>query len=155
MEISKLINDSQIELPIKEDDYMGKINNILEIYKKYQFKEIDREYDEDVSFIRKTSELANLKDKLEKQAKKELEKMYPNKDYKDIRHFIYINFENDEKIQQDINERLEYREEQLKKIDEKIKNVLALISITENFQQRMEILKNYEIIDEDGKIKEW
>lgn len=161
--ISTIANIDEIKTKIKdlkiseesEGDNMEKIDNILNLYKRYQIKEIDRQCDEDVKFIKETSELAKVKDKLEKQSKKELEKLYPDKDYKEIEHLIYISYECDDKTRKDIAERLDYRTEQLEKLEQKLDNVKALIDIAETFEQKMEILRNYEIIDEDGKIKEW
>ena len=149
------VDKIETEIEKKKGDNMEKINNILNLYKTYQIKEIDRQCDEDVKFIRETSELAKVKDKLEKQAKKELEKLYPDKDYKEIENLIYISYECDDKTRKDIEERLNYRTEQLEKLEQKLDNVKALIDIAELFEQKMNILESYEIIDEDWKIKEW
>lgn len=136
-------------------DNMEKINNILNLYKEHQIREIDRQCDEDIEFIRKTSVLANVTEKLKKQAKKELEKLYPDKDYEDIKYYIYLGYENDEKTQKAINERVDYRKEQIEKLERNLDDIKALIAIAETFDEKMQILKNYEVIDEDGKIKSW
>ena len=147
-----LIMDTDKEMEKKKGDNMEKIDNILERYKKYQLKEIDRQCDEDIKFIRDTSDLAKIYDKLKTQAKKELIKLYPDKDYEEIENYIYISYENDNKCQKDINERVEYRDEKIGKIKQKIEDAKALIEIAETFEQKMEILKNYNIIDKEGRI---
>lgn len=136
-------------------DNMERINNILNLYKEHQIREFDRQCNEDIEFIRKTSVLANVTEKLRKQAKKELEKLYPDKDYEDIKYYIYLGYENDKKTQEAINERLDYRKEQIEKLERNLDDIKALIAIAETFDEKMQILKNYEVIDEDGKIKSW
>ena len=143
------------EMEKEKGDNMEKINNILNLYKEHQIREFDRQCNEDIEFIRKTSVLANVTEKLRKQAKKELEKLYPDKDYEDIKYYIYLGYENDKKTQEAINERLDYRKEQIEKLERNLDDIKALIAIAETFDEKMQILKNYEVIDEDGKIKSW
>ena len=143
------------EMEKEKGDNMEKINNILNLYKEHQIREFDRQCNEDIEFIRKTSVLANVTEKLRKQAKKELEKLYPDKDYEDIKYYIYLGYENDKKTQEAINERLDYRKEQIEKLERNLDDIKALIAIAETFDEKMQILKNYEEIDEDGKIKSW
>lgn len=143
------------EMGKEKGDNMERINNILNLYKEHQIREFDRQCDEDIEFIRKTSVLANVTEKLRKQAKKELEKLYPDKDYEDIKYYIYLGYENDKKTQEAINERVDYRKEQIEKLERNLDDIKALIAIAETFDEKMQILKNYEVIDEDGKIKSW
>ena len=143
------------EMEKEKGDNMERINNILNLYKEHQIREFDRQCNEDIEFIRKTSVLANVTEKLRKQAKKELEKLYPDKDYEDIKYYIYLGYENDKKTQEAINERLDYRKEQIEKLERNLDDIKALIAIAETFDEKMQILKNYEVIDEGGKIKSW
>lgn len=150
-----LIMGTDKEMEKKKGNNMEKIDNILNLYKEHQIREFDRQCDEDIEFIRKTSVLANVTEKLRKQAKKELEKLYPDKDYEDIKYYIYLGYENDKKTQEAINERVDYRKEQIEKLERNLDDIKALIAIAETFDEKMQILKNYEVIDEDGKIKSW
>ena len=55
---------------------MGEIDNILEIYRKKTLSKIDFDCDNDIKFIRETSDLYLMLEKLRKQAEKEFTKLY-------------------------------------------------------------------------------
>lgn len=148
--ISPLLKEIKKDKKESENNNMEKINEILNLYKRNQMKEIDRQCDEDIKFIRETSDLAKIANKLKAQALKELNKLYPNKENKD--KLIDIFYNNTSETQKEIDKRIEDREEEYKKLNEKIDSVKALIAIAETFEQKMQILKNYEIINKEGII---
>ena len=148
-------------IPDKQKVPKSEIADILERYKKHQIRLIDDNCDNDIKFIRESSELTKIAYKLETQAKKELKKLYsdnPDKIEeidKNIHNFIYIAAQETPKDREKIEEVYECREAQLKGLIEKIEDVTALISIAETFEEKKEVLENYGIIDGEGKIKSW
>ena len=145
----------------KQDVPKSEITDILERYKKYQIKLIDTNCDDDIKFIRESSELTKIAYKLETQAKKELKKLYSDNPDKikeideNINHFIYIAAQETPEDRKELEEIYEYREIELKNLNEKIKDVTALISIAKTFEEKIKVLENYGIIDDEGKIRSW
>ena len=148
--VSERIDKLDKKMKEWKGDNMGKIDNILERYKKYQIEKIDMEKDNDIEFVRKTSQIGQLAEKLQKQAEKELKKLYP--DRKNAQKLIAIFFENTDETQEAIEKIIEDRNNQIGNLERKLDDIKALIAIAETFEQKMEILKNYNIIDEEGKI---
>lgn len=131
------------------------INTILDRYKKYQIQHIDTETENNINFMRDTSDLAKIYKKLKEQSKKELMKLYPDIDYSLIESLIYISYDNDAKMRKDIDKIIEDRDEAIEEINNRITDVKALINLADSYYEKMEILKNYGIVDSEGKIKSW
>lgn len=130
----------------------NEIDYILERYKRYQIARIDKQKDDDIDFIRESSDVGKIVNKLKTQAERELNKIYPDGTKKKI---ISIFFGNTEKMQEDIDKILEARELQLEKLVKEIEDARALIQLANLFEEKMKILENYNIIDGEGKIKSW
>lgn len=138
----EIINDEKK----KEQD---PIDEILEIYRKEAIKYIDEITDKKIQDIRKSSKLGKIFEKVFNQSQKEIKNVYPD-NYEIMKNKIYISFDNDDVTQREIDDLIEIRNKQIENYDEKIKKVKALLAIAETYEQKIEILKNYEILDEDG-----
>lgn len=138
----EIINDKKK----KEQD---PIDEILEIYRKEAIKYIDEITDKKIQDIRKSSKLGKIFEKVFNQSQKEIKNVYPD-NYEIMKNKIYISFDNDDVTQREIDDLIEIRNKQIENYDEKIKKVKALLAIAETYEQKIEILKNYEILDEDG-----
>lgn len=137
----------------KGDKNMDKIEKILEIYRKKLMAKIDFDCDNDIKFIRETSDLYLMLEKLKKQAEKEFCKIYPNID--NPQDYFYIDIKATPQINEQVERRIQERDEEIDKLNKNIEEVKSLLAIADTFEQKMEILRNYEIVDEIGRIKEW
>ena len=137
-----------------EENNMEEIDNILERYERYQEANIDFECDKNLEFIRNSSDENKIAEKLQIQAIKELKKIYPEKEENNLKHLIYISIADSENTQKEINKLIDTRAEQLNKLKSKIKDVKAMIAIADLFDEKMQVLKSYDIIDEEGRINE-
>lgn len=127
------------------------ITDILEIYRKEAIKYIDEITDKKIQDVRKSSELGKIFEKVFNQSQKEIKNAYPD-NYEIMKNKIYISFENDDVTQREIDDLIEIRNKQIEDHDEKIKKVKALLAIAETYEQKIQILKNYEILDEYGVL---
>lgn len=150
------VGEPIFENKIEEKEKKGKndMEEILKIYEKNQKEKIQKEANEKIKKILKESKLGKIADKLQKEAEKELEKIFEN--YKKSEK-KYINIEvdfcyNDEIVlkKEEIYRNTDEKEFQLKN---KIEEVKALLNIAETYEQKMEILHTYDIIDDNWKIK--
>lgn len=135
------------------DKNMDKIDNILEIYRKKSMAKIDCDCDNDIKFIRETSDLYLMLEKLKKQAEKEFCKIYPN--IENSQDYFYINIKATPEINEQVEKRIQERDEEIDKLNKNIEEAKSLLAIADLFEEKMDILKSYEIVDEIGRIKEW
>lgn len=134
-------------------DYNNKsaIDKILEIYRKDMIKMIDETYEENIKEIRENSELGQIFTKVLEYSQKKIKEAYPE-NFEIMKDKIYISFDNDDKIQREIDEEIAERNQAIESLDDTLKDVKALLNITETYEQKMDILKKYEILDEDGLL---
>ncbi len=134
-----------------ENNKQDSIDKILEIYRKDVIKMIDATADENIAEIRKKSKLGQIFEKVLKYSEKQIKDAFPD-NYEIAKNLIYISFDNDGKMQRQIDEEISKRNESIEKLDEVLKEVRALLDITETYEQKMDILKRYEILDKDGLL---
>lgn len=132
---------------------MDKIVNLLEIYRKKSMAKIDFDCDNDIKFIRETSDLYLMLEKLKKQAEKEFCKIYPNID--NSQDYFYIDIKATPQINEQVERRIQERDEEIDKLNKNIEEAKSLLAIADTFEQKMEILRNYEVINEKGQIEIW
>lgn len=137
----------------EEGNNMNKIEKILEIYRKKSMAKIDFDCDNDIKFIRETSDLYLMLEKLKKQAEKEFCKIYPN--IENSQDYFYINIKATPEINEQVEKRIQERDEEIDKLNKIIEEAKSLLAIADLFEEKMDILKSYEIVDEIGRIKEW
>lgn len=138
------------EMGKEKGDNMEKIDNILERYKKYQIDFINADTETNIALIRENSEIGKLVKKIKKQFVKEIEKLYPEEKNKE--NLIDIKYVDTEDLRKEIDEEIENHNTRIEVLNSDLADAKALIEIAETFEQKMEILKNYNIIDEEGKI---
>lgn len=141
-------NDNMEKIENKKQD---SIDKILEIYRKDIIKIIDETCDENIKEIRENSELGQIFTKVLEYSQKKIKETYPE-NFEKMKDKIYISFDNDDKIQRKIEEEVAEREQAIESLDERLEDVKALLNITETYEQKMDILKRYEILDEDGLL---
>ena len=136
-----------------KNDYNNKsaIDEILEIYRKDMIKMIDETCDENIKEIRENSELGQIFTKVLEYSQKKIKETYPE-NFEKMKDKIYIGFDNDDKTQREIEEEMEEREQAIESLDDTLKDVKALLNIAETYEQKIDILKRYEILDEDGLL---
>lgn len=138
-------NVGKIKLPVDP------VTEILEIYRKDAIKMIDATADKNIAEIRKKSKLGQIFEKVLKYSEKQLKDAYPD-NFEIAKNFIYISFDNDGKMQKQIDEEIQKRNEAIESLDEALRDVKALLSIAETYEQKIDILKRYEILDKDGLL---
>ena len=127
------------------------MEEILEIYSKYQIKKIDEEVDKEIDKTIQESKLGKIANKFKKEIDKELEKIFEN--YNKEEKIISLKVEADDQTNKKIDEIIEKGEKRKKELKNKINEAKALLNITETYEQKTKILYSYNIIDENGKIK--
>ena len=132
---------------------MDKIVYLLEIYRKKSMAKIDFDCENDIKFIRETSDLYLMLEKLKKQAEKEFCKIYPNID--NPQDYFYIDIKATPQINEQVERRIQERDEEIDKLNKNIEEAKSLLAIADTFEQKMEILRNYEVINEKGQIEIW
>lgn len=125
------------------------MEELLSMYRKEKIAEIDIGADKAIQKAREQSKLGKIYNKILKYAEKELKDAYKN-EYEKIEHKIYIAFDNEEETQKNIDKIIEARNEHIEEVDEKLKRIKALLTLTENYEQKIDVLKRYGILDEDG-----
>ncbi len=133
-----------------EDKVKDPIDEILNRYRKYQIDFIDAETETNINSIRDNSKIGKLVKKIKKQFASELEKLYPNENNKE--NLIVINYVDTEDLVKAIDEEIENRKTMIKILESDLNDAKTLLAITETYEQKMQILKNYNIIDEKGRI---
>jgi hypothetical protein len=127
------------------------MNNVLNIYRENQLEKINNETRKESEKIRKESEIGKIVDKLQKQAEKELEKIALDCKEKTI-ETIKIFYSDTKEIKDAIDKAYEERNEKEQKLSDTLKEVEALLDNCETYEQKMDILEAYNIVDKDWKI---
>lgn len=127
------------------------IDKILEISRKDMIKIIDETCDENIKEIRKNSKLGQIFTEVLQYSQKKIKETYPD-NFETLKDKIYINFENDEETQRKIDEEIAERNQAIEDLDKMLEEVKALLKLAETYEQKMDILKRYEILNEDGLL---
>lgn len=142
-------------ITLKSDD-VGKIKlpvdpiyDLLKIYRKEKIAEIDMEADADIQITREHSKIGKIYNKILNYTQKELKSAYGD-DYKKVEHKIYISFDNEEETQMDIDKIIETRNNTIEELDDMIKKVEIMLALAETYEHKIDVLKRYGILDEDG-----
>lgn len=139
IKINKIMEiKSDIETKVEEEKEM----KILNIYMDKMLVKIDREYREKREEILKSDEIKNKVENF----RKELEKEY--KIYAGINLDIANKTEETLKLINELEEETAKKEKELK---EKIREVEVQLEITETYEQKIDVLVNYEILDKKTK----
>ncbi len=135
----------------KEENKMRDGNRILNIYEDIESKKINQCYNAKIGEIEKESAETKIAEKAKEFALKELKKVFP--DYDENRErLILVTHEFKEETQTKINDLNKERRKELIALDEKITEIRAVMEITETFEQKMDILKSYNVVDKKGVI---
>lgn len=127
------------------------INKILNIFYKDMIEIIEETSNEQIKEIREQSKLGQIYKEIEKYANKKIKENYPN-NYEAMKDKIYISFDNNEEITHEIEEIIDEKHETIKGLRDTLKDVSALLAITETYEQKVDILRRYKILDEDGML---
>lgn len=122
------------------------IMKILELYEEREIKKIEKEIDEKLENVQLSGETAKIAKKLRKIAKEELEKKGMTDD------LIDVSYRDTDEVKQEKEKILELNREKRKELRETIAEIKALLDITENFEQKIKILKSYGVVTQKGTL---
>ena len=130
----------------KEDKKMSDIK-LLEIYRERAKEKIDDDYVTEKCKILKEDTIQNIIEEMENQVNAILES--EESDNRLHMHKDYL-------VTKETLEKLKKLDEDTKLKNEKLSNTIgeiyAMFELTENYEERMKILKKYGIINKDGKL---
>ena len=121
------------------------MNNILEIYGDRKREKINKHYEQ----LMEQTKLADERYVIFKDCSNKLDKLY-KEDGIITNHLVEPRLA--EKTKKHLEELAELREEEYCKLDNKIKEVVAQLSMCETYDQKQEILRIYNIINKNGKV---
>lgn len=122
------------------------IMRILDLYEEKEIKRIRKEIDEKLEKVELSGEAAKIAKKIKKIAKEELEKKGITDD------LIDVSYKDTDEVIQEKEKILELNTEKRKELSETITEIKALLDITENFEQKMKILKSYGVVTQKGTL---
>lgn len=137
-------------LTYKEGKNMENFEKILDRYKQYQIDFINADTKTNIALIMEQSETKKIINKFKKQLIDELNKKYPNDEYKT--DDIKIVFKFPKELEEKIEEEEEMSNTQIEVLESDINDAKLLLNAAETYEQKMEILKNYKILDDEGRI---
>lgn len=126
------------------------IDEILERYKKYQLDFIDAATETNLANLREKSKIGKIVAKIKKQFIEEMKKAYPEEEY--IENLLYINYSDTKDLRKAVEEEIELHDTNVKILISDIEDAKALLKIAETYDQKIEILKQYNILDKEGRI---
>ena len=121
------------------------MNNILDIYGDRKREKINKHYEQ----LMEQTKLADERYVIFKDCSNKLDKLY--KEDGIITNYL-VEPRLTEKTKKHLEELAELREEEYCKLDNKIKEVVAQLSMCETYEQKQEILRRYNIINKNGKV---
>ena len=121
------------------------MNNILDIYGDRKREKINKHYEQ----LMEQTKLADERYVIFKDCSNKLDKLY--KEDGIITNYL-VEPRLAEKTKKHLEELAELREEEYCKLDNKIKEVVAQLSMCETYDQKQEILRRYNIINKNGKV---
>lgn len=119
---------------------------ILDLYKERKRKAIEEEYKENVANIKKEDEIQKIIIEMTNQVNTILE----NQGSKKIYEFqpSLVTLETELKIDELHNK----KDEQIEELHSTLEEIQALFELTDDYEERIKILKNYKILNKDGKL---
>lgn len=133
----------------REENKMADTRKILNIYEDIETLKIRKKYDEKCENVESESTESKIAKKVREYAQKELKKAFLNYD----ESIITVTFKFTDETRTKIEEvHKEGRKEQ-EKLDEKIQEINAILEMAETFEQKMQILLAYDVIDNKGVMK--
>lgn len=127
---------------VKEEKEM----NILEIYEKRKVKALEKEYAEAKEIARKDDEIQKIIIEMTNQVNTILE----NED-SDTRYESHPNLYTS-KTEAKLNKLNDKYHEQIEELRSTLDEIRALFELTDDYNERIKILKNYDILDKKGKL---
>ena len=121
------------------------MNNILDIYGDRKREKINKHYEQ----LMEQTKLADERYVIFKDCSNKLDKLY--KEDEIITNYL-VEPRLAEKTKKHLKELAELREEEYCKLNNKIKEVDAQLSMCETYDQKQEILRRYNIINKNGKV---
>ena len=121
------------------------MNNILDIYGDRKREKINKHYEQ----LMEQTKLADERYVIFKDCSNKLDKLY-KEDGIITNHLVEPRLA--EKTKKHLEELAELREEEYCKLNNKIKEVNAQLSMCETYDQKQEILRRYNIINKNGKV---
>lgn len=135
----------------KEENKMADTNKILYVYEDIVSNRIREHYNKRKDEVEKESTEAQVAKKVKEFALKEIEKVFPN--YDEIKHdIIVVNYNLQEQTKKIMVELGEERKKDLIKLDERITEIRAMLELAQTFDEKMQVLKAYEVVDKKGVI---
>lgn len=142
----KLLNEL---VNCKEKNKMPDTRKILKIYESIEIEKILKNFDKKIKEVELESVESKITKKVREYAQKELKAAFPDYD-ESKENIITVTFKKTDETTTKISELYEEKEEELEKLNKKIDEINALADIAETFEQKMEILKAYNIVDKKG-----
>lgn len=130
---------------IIKGDNNNMMNKILDIYGDRKREKINKHYEQ----LMEQTKLADERYVIFKDCSNKLDKLY--KEDGIITNYL-VEPRLTEKTKKHLEELAELREEEYCKLDNKIKEVVAQLSMCETYEQKQEILRLYNIINKNGKV---
>lgn len=130
----------------KEDKKMSYIK-LLEIYRERAKEKIDDNYVTEKCKILKEDTIQNIIEEMENQVNAILESEQTKAEFQ-VRKDYMVTKETQEKLKK-LDEDTKLKNE---KLSNTIGEIYAMFELTENYEERMKILKKYGIINKDGRL---
>lgn len=124
------------------------MSTILNIYKERKLDKIDKEYDEKITKLRKEDEIQQVIEEMQNQVNVILN----NDDPDNAREYTFDCPMYTNKTVKQENELLEEKSKEIKQLNGTIQEIKALFELTTDYTERMKILKNYNVVDKNGKL---
>lgn len=152
MELSTIYNESYFNYKNKEKEgkNMENFEKILDRYEQYQIDFINADTETNIALIIEQSETEKIINKFKKQLIDELNKKYPNDEYKT--DDIKIDFKFPKELEEKIEDESEMHNTLIEVLESDINDAKLLLNAAQTYEQKMEILKNYKILDDEGRI---
>lgn len=136
----------------KEENKMADTRKILNIYEDIEIVKIRKKYDEKCEKVESESVESKIAKKVREYAQKELKKAFPNYD-ESKESIITVTFNITDETRTKIEELHKERRKEQKELDEKIQEINAILEIAETFEQKMQTLLAYDVVDNKGVMK--
>lgn len=136
----------------KEEDKMADTNKILCVYEDIVVNKIREHYNKRKDETEKESTEAKIAQKVREFALKELKKTFPDYDETKQR-IIVVDYDLQEQTKKIMVELEEERKKDLIKLDERITEIRAILEMAETFEQKMQTLLAYDVVDNKGVMK--
>lgn len=136
----------------KEENKMADTRKILDIYEDIETLKIRKKYDEKCEKVESESAESKIAKKVREYAQKELKKAFP--DYDESKEsIITVTFKITDETRTKIEELHKERRKEQEKLDRKIQEINAILEMTETFEQKMQTLLAYDVVDDKGVMK--